>query len=84
MIEPAGVIVMEVSQDHGGDVARRIDAHRLQPVPDLFERRDLDHNLLGEKGVPPREITRHRIAPGVTRVHKETPFRMLNEKRQNR
>ena len=70
MVEPAGVVVVEVRENDRRNIARRIETHRVQPGPDLLVRRDPDRHLLVE-GVPARQIARHRVAPGVAGVDEE-------------
>jgi AcrR family transcriptional regulator len=83
VVKAAGVIVMTVSQDDGGKVAGRIDRHGLESWSYLFDRSDFDHYLLEER-VPAGEIAPHGVAPGVSGIHQETPFWMLDQETENR
>jgi hypothetical protein len=83
MIEAARMVVMAVSKDHRFDIARRIDAHGVQPRSDLFRRCNLDLNLLEER-MPAGEIARYRVAPGVARIDQEVALRMLDQECQDR
>src|SRR5690606_37675301 len=81
MVEPAGMVVMEMGQHHN-DV-RWIDPHGEKAGTDLLVRCDLDRHLL-EEGVPAREVTRRRVAPGVANVDQEMAFGMLDQIAEDR
>jgi hypothetical protein len=77
------MIVVKVREDHGIDVARRVEAAGEQARAHFLMRSDADLHL-PEKGMPAWQISRDRIAPCVARINQEAPFGVFDQEAQDR
>jgi len=79
VVQPAGMIVMMVSENHGGNIRGWIEAHLAQAWTDLFVRCHPDADLGSEKRIPPRQITGRGIFRAVARVYDEPALGMFDQ-----
>ena len=79
VVQPAGMIVMMVSENHGGNIRGWVEAHLAQAWTDLFVRCHPDADLGSEKRIPPRQITGRGIFRAVARVYDEPALGMFDQ-----
>jgi hypothetical protein len=84
VIEPTGVIVMEMGQNDRPNVTGGIEVHSLKARADLFQRSRLDDDLLHEKRDPPWKIARNGVSCRISGIDEEQPLGMFDEKAKDR
>jgi hypothetical protein len=78
VVQPAGVVVVVVRQDHGLNLLTGVQPHCLQPEPDLLDRGDLDLDHLTKEQVPPRVVARRRVRRRVPGIDEESALGALD------
>ena len=74
MVKSASVVVMIMSQDHGGDICGGVQANLAEAWADLFVWRNPDADLLREEGVPPRQVAWRGVLRAVPGIHDVAAF----------
>ena len=80
VIEPAGVIVMEMGQNDRLDVPGGIEVHSLKARADLFQWSYLDDDLLHEKRIPSWKVARDGVSCRISGIDEESPLGMFDKK----
>ena len=83
MVQPARVVVVIVGEDDGGNVLGRIKSQLTQPRANLLMGSNPDADLLGEKRIPPRQISRRGVLRAITGIYNETAFGMFDHPGEN-
>src|SRR5262249_33820902 len=84
VIEPTGVIVMEMGQNDRLNVTGGIEVHSLKARADFFQRSHPNDDLLHEKRIPPRKIARNGVSCRISGIDEEPPLGMFDEKAKDR